>query len=105
MTILLFLASLSAGPAAFPARADGPVGRTTIVQFSDLDLSTSAGRTTLDRRVKRAVKHVCEFGGPTSPTDIDRVSACREQALKDATRQVRLAAGYSADDSELRAAK
>jgi UrcA family protein len=105
MTIFLFLASLSAGPAALPAPSDEPIGRTTIVEFSDLDLSTSAGRTTLDRRVKRAVKHVCELGGPTSPTDIDRVSACREQALKDATRQVQLAAGYSADDSELWAAR
>jgi len=105
MTILLFLASLTAGPAALPAPADEQSGRTTVVRFSDLDLSSPAGRATLDRRVKRAVKHVCELGGPASPGDIDRVSSCREQALKDATRQVRLTAGDSADDSELWAAR
>ena len=105
MTILLFLASLSAGPAALPAPANDSIGRTTIVQFSHLDLSTSGGRAALDRRVKRAVKHVCELGGPISPSDIDRVSACREQALNDATRQVQLAAGDSTNDSELWASR
>jgi UrcA family protein len=105
MTILLFLASLSAGPAALPAPAGEQTARTSIVRFADLDLTTSAGRATLDRRVKRAVKHVCAFAWPSRPTDFDQVSACREQALKDATRQIQLAAGSSADNSELWASK
>lgn len=101
MTIFLFLAALTAGPVSPPAPADDQTGRTAIVGFHDLDLSTSAGRAALDRRVKRAVKHVCEVAGPNSPTDFDRIGACREQALKDATRQIELAAAPSADGWEL----
>ena len=100
MTLFLFLASLSAGSAAPPALAQEQTGRTAIVKFADLDLSTPAGRATLDRRVKRAARHVCELAGPTSPTDFDRISACREQALSDAIRQIQLAAGSSAGNAE-----
>ena len=105
MTILLFLASLSAAPAGLPAPAAEGTARTAIVQFSDLDLTTSTGRAALDRRVKRAVKRVCAVAGPSRPTDFDQVSACREQALNDAARQIQLAAGSLADGSELLASK
>lgn len=99
MTILLLLASLTAGPPTLSLPADEQTGRTAIVQFHDLDLSTSDGRAALDRRVKRAVKHVCELGGPTRPSDFERVSDCREQAWKDASRQIQLAAGTLPNDA------
>jgi UrcA family protein len=104
MTILLFLASLTAGPGA-PAVPIAEQGRTATVRFADLDLSTSAGRATLDRRVKRAVRHVCALAGPTKASDFEQVGACRQQALKDATRQIELAAGSTVDAAELWASK
>jgi UrcA family protein len=105
MTILLFLASLAAGPAALAARADEQTGPSAIVRIDDLDLTSPAGRATLDRRVKRAVNRVCSVAGPTRPTDFDAVSACRDQALNDASRQIQLALGASTHVSELWASK
>jgi UrcA family protein len=104
MTIFLFLASLAAGSATLPAPIDDQE-RTAGVRFADLDLSTAAGRAALDRRVERAVKRVCALPGPTRPTDLELIAACREQALKDASRQIQVAAGASADAAELWASR
>jgi UrcA family protein len=104
MTIFLFFASLAAGSATLTAPIDDQE-RTARVRFADLDLSTAAGRATLDRRIESAVKRVCAPAGPTRPTDLELIGACREQALKDASRQIQFAAGASADAAELWASR
>jgi UrcA family protein len=94
----LFLIALCAAAAAAPTPAiANPSGPTILVRYSDLDLGTSEGRTTLDRRVKRAVRHACDFAGPVSVDSQERVSDCVAQAWKDVRPQVQLALRSSPD--------
>ncbi|MDT7935284.1 MAG: UrcA family protein [Sphingomonadaceae bacterium] len=76
------LTIVTTAAATAPALAQTGEARTTYVRTGDLDLATDSGRTTLDRRIKRAANAVCDFG--TSRT-IDLVAAadeCRRAALK-----------------------
>ena len=51
------------------------------VHFADLDLSTSAGIATLDRRIEGAVRQVCGRYFPNSPASREEVLRCRRDTL------------------------
>ncbi|MFL0355109.1 UrcA family protein [Erythrobacter sp. GH1-10] len=52
---------LALGAIPGPARA-APNESRVAVDYSDLDLTEEAGRATLDRRLKQAVRRVCDAG-------------------------------------------
>jgi UrcA family protein len=73
------LASLALILASAPALAQPSAGT---VRYSDLDLATSAGIATLDRRIDRAVAQLC---GTAFPTDLDaraQIDRCRSETMK-----------------------
>ncbi|NML06513.1 UrcA family protein [Sphingomonas sp. G-3-2-10] len=78
--ILLAAAMLTAalGAQAQPFdKGDGYETRTIAVEAADLDLSTNAGMTTLDKRIRHAVERICAS---------DR--ACRDEAWASTQDQV-----------------
>ena len=85
---LLASATLLAGAAA-PAIAAPPAAQTRIVSFADLDLSSTAGRARLDRRIHAAVRDVCGRASPLDLNGIAQIVACRAESLADATAQYR----------------
>jgi UrcA family protein len=70
---------------AIPVLADpAPVQNVSIVHTADLDLTTRAGRQTLDHRLVTAAYDVC---GPTSDADLvgtNRARECRTEVLTSA---------------------
>jgi UrcA family protein len=68
---------------ADPANASAPDSDIphVVVQIGDLDLGSTAGRSTAERRIRNAAEQVCAFdGNPMSPS-----SRCREKAIEGAT--------------------
>ena len=54
---------------------------TVRVSYADLDLSSAAGRTALERRVSHAVKRVCpDRPSPQELTKLRLYKACQEKA-------------------------
>ena len=71
----LAIASLLALAAfAQPALAGSETGD-VIVSYADLDLTTAAGQTTLDQRLGRAIRQICE---PNAPRTARTNAAVRE---------------------------
>jgi len=70
------LAALTASPAA--AAPQNPAVRT--VAYADLDLSSAAGRTRLDRRISAAVRAVCGEASPADLRGLHEIRACRAEA-------------------------
>lgn len=56
-----------------------------LVRFDDLNLTSDAGRTTLDRRIRAAAEKVCEDGDDMSAHIA--AARCRTVAIDDAHRQ------------------
>jgi UrcA family protein len=75
-----FIASLLAFTAA-PALAETPVVATSIVQTSDLDLSSQSGQRALDRRLNQAVKEVCGIASDADVAGKNDVRRCRAETL------------------------
>jgi UrcA family protein len=62
-------------------------GATILVQYDDLDLSTSAGRKILDRRIQRAADEAClAAAGPAPGQQVDL--PCVAEAIASARAQV-----------------
>ena len=73
---------------AFPAFArDKPVPPTARVTTADLDLSTTSGRQTLDRRLRMAIDKVCAAADAAPRTGILPIDRCRSVATASARRQ------------------
>ena len=64
-----------------------PDARSVTVRYADLDLSTSAGATTLYHRIRGAAKEVCGTGG-TSLVEIAQWHRCVKDAVSDAVHTV-----------------
>ena len=80
--IFAALASLSALPAAASSATVNSDGyRTETVQIDYLDLASSSGQAILDRKLARAVKHVCSGSGSTDLGDFMKERNCRREAL------------------------
>jgi UrcA family protein len=77
MKTLLSLTALAAALCAAPAAAQEPVSanRILVVRSADLDLTSPAGVSALDRRIRAAVRFAC---GPTSDADLHGKNAVRQ---------------------------
>lgn len=76
----IFIATLLAFTAT-PALAESPVVATSIVQTSDLDLSSQSGQRALDRRLNQAVKDVCGIASDADIAGKNDVRRCRAETL------------------------
>ena len=84
----LHLIVLGAATAVSPLPATAPdQPKQAQVQYIDLDLSTQAGRDTLDRRVASAVRMVCRKGLTDRATST-RGNNCRRRAWAEAAPQI-----------------
>lgn len=63
-------------------------GLSTAVSYADLDLTTSAGRAELRRRVRHAADELCEKSGDTAPIGMAGYS-CADIAARSAAAQQR----------------
>lgn len=97
MKNILTLLALGAAACSAPAMAEGQSADlvSTTVPFGDLDLSTASGRATLDKRIDKAARDVCEHG--QNPTiELERLAGeCAERAQASARRSVEIALGDS----------
>ncbi|MEP9360293.1 UrcA family protein [Sphingomonas sp. KR3-1] len=80
----LIALSLLAASAAAPASAQ-QAGASVHVRYADLDLSTDAGRQTLDRRLAAALDTVCPTARPGFVTPSPQGLRCRASAEKQIT--------------------
>ena len=84
--------AFAAAAAAAPATADPETDQLTIVvAYTAADLATPEARATLEKRVRQAIRRACDVPGPPSTESSYRVSACIDQAWKDAAPKVELA--------------
>ncbi len=77
--------SLSAGFAS-PAAANETM--TVAVKYGDLDLTSPAGRTTLETRISSAVSTVCERPDMRNLKAADLWEKCKSSAMNDAMAQM-----------------
>jgi UrcA family protein len=75
---ILITAALFAAISAMPASAQAPAGRA--VSYDHLDLSTRAGRATLNRRIATAVESVCGSYAGASSYETREIDRCRAAA-------------------------
>ena len=78
---VLAAASLATGASAASMR-------TEVVPYGDLDISTEAGRATLEARISGAVERVCGKAFKGSLAEVAVVEDCRAAAMEDAMAQV-----------------
>jgi UrcA family protein len=76
----------AAGTAEARSRDDGIV--TARITIGDLDLSKTAGREALDRRVAAAARELCEAPSYADPKAQASYRACRREVMESANRQV-----------------
>jgi UrcA family protein len=102
MKILITLAGLLAGAVTaasgvgHAALAQPPAVQTVAVHYGDLDLGSAAGRSTLDHRIRHAIRTAC---GEASPVDLEGrnlVAACRADLTASLARQRDLASAAPA---------
>ena len=85
--ILLALASAGATlGVASPVHAEQD--REILVQYEDLNLSATAGRATLDSRIKAAAARVCGPEPSYGLREMASVRACRSAAISEAGTEV-----------------
>ena len=61
--------------------SETPVVATSIVETSDLDLSSQSGQRALDRRLNQAVKEVCGIASDVDVAGKNDVRRCRAETL------------------------
>lgn len=71
---------------AASAQAQNRIVRTAIVSYADLDLTSEDGQSTLQGRLKGAVRKVCGSYDPKSLVDMQDHGACLDQANASAQR-------------------
>lgn len=90
----ILVLSVSAGAGAFEGetvKTTAPAVREATVAYGDLDLADTVGQATLAHRIERAAREVCgatDLRRAGSLALATRNSACVEQAVEAATRQV-----------------
>jgi UrcA family protein len=98
---IFYLAVAASAVILIPAPEDSP--RQARVDYSDLDLSSTPGQATLDRRLKTAMNMVCGRTQEQPPYMRRAVTKCQQKAMADIGPQrdlaiartgVKLATGY-----------
>ena len=78
-TILTFaLASLAIGSFASPAHANAAENR-AVVEYGDLNLTSSAGQAVFERRLERAIQQVCQTQGSRSVRVASEARQCMQE--------------------------
>ncbi len=96
LRVLLGAALLLAAPAAGAAPAQ------VRVSYADLDLSTRAGVTTLDRRLQGAVRRVCGFADGTAAGSLENAHCIDAARASIATaRQMALVRGQRVEQQAM----
>lgn len=94
--ILAALGCVLAASGAFAAETPAAMqSRSVTVDYSDLDLSRSAGAATLYTRLKGAARRVCGSFESRLPADFANWRKCYEGALANAVMTVDQAAGVA----------
>ncbi|WP_347302665.1 UrcA family protein [Croceibacterium sp. TMG7-5b_MA50] len=89
---LLIAAGVLSGIAALPAAAKaGSEDASVSVSHADLDLTTEAGQTTLNRRLNSAARQVCAYHGGRSLAMSQEAARCYRQARRDVQVQFAMA--------------
>jgi UrcA family protein len=86
------LAATTLVAAAIPATA-APVeaGQSVAVHFGDLDLTTDAGVSRLNRRINNAARQACGTADIRDLRAMSMINNCRDIALGNASKEVELA--------------
>lgn len=83
------LAQTTSGAAAPLSASTDVVVNHRLVEFADLDLSTAAGQTKFDARLRRAAAAVCEANyGPHPLSEAMEARRCYRNALQSAQRTI-----------------
>lgn len=75
-------------PVAAAAENSAANVRTVSVRFADLDLGSTAGRATLEKRLRSAVRRVCPDNPKLSEEDAGSQRQCRSGARIEAARRM-----------------
>jgi len=89
MKVHLLIAALVVAPS--PLTAEPPRSAVQVVSVSNLDLTRSEDRATLDRQLASAALHVCRGLAVGSPFDQQVVAGCWRRTLAVAREQAALA--------------
>ena len=81
--ILTLAAVATLATTALPARAES-----IAVRYGDLDLSSQAGRTTLDRRITTAARSVCRNDGTRDLREVMASRNCFRDAIQSTRTQM-----------------
>jgi UrcA family protein len=73
-------AALVVGSLASPSAAPSSDTKNKVVDYADLDLSSSAGLKALHRRICVAIADVCGEAGPASHEEVIDIERCRTRA-------------------------
>lgn len=106
-TLIVTLASLTAAiavPAAATETAPNATDFAVGVEHSDLDLSTDAGVSRLDDRIRTKIRKMCRNGGRDSDS-IRLERQCRESALASAQPEVNTAVAKAKANAVARQAR
>jgi UrcA family protein len=76
---IFYLAAVASAITLMPTDVDQP--RAARIEYRDLNLASSTGQETLDRRVKTALNMVCGAWHEGSLSDRKRSRQCRERAM------------------------
>lgn len=76
---ILYMAAVAAAVTLVPTPSDEP--RQAVVQYNDLALSSSAGRESLDRRLKLALNMVCGRPAGKSFEEMVAIRKCKKRAM------------------------
>jgi len=92
-TLALAAAATAMAGLATPSFANPVEVKSETVAYSDLDLTTSEGRETLERRIEAAAKRVCSITPPTAADRTRRAdaNACLAKARASAKQQLAMA--------------
>lgn len=82
---IFYLAAAASAVILMPTDVDQP--RQAHIEYSDLDLSSSEGQKTLDRRVKDALNMVCGYRHEGSLGEMRSNRMCRRDAMAQIGRQ------------------
>ena len=86
---MLLCTLLAAGYVPAARAADDDDAQTRLVSSRGLDLASLAGQAEMARRIEMAARRVCNSGTMRTLSDRDQYDACRDDAMAQASIQLR----------------